>query len=161
MEDINENPSESKKVNFIKVDVDFFGKDLRIDTYAKRALNWAKNNLVNDVGVECKCLGKKVYFSTNKINHTIGHKRNRRPQDYTHEIIAVISVLSELITDQNTEFRYSQDDKNDRVNILKIHKLKGKIEINNTIKEIEIIIRETYLNKDEIKLIFYNHAFIL
>ena len=86
------------------VDIDFFGKGLTIDAYAEAVLTWSNKNLVGQ-SIYCNALRNYVNISKNKLKHTVNHKKHQRPEDYNHEILAVVSVLKELL--QTADHRYS------------------------------------------------------
>jgi hypothetical protein len=142
--------------NVVQVDVDFFGKDLSVDDFAKEARIWAKENLGKIEPLSCPCINKDIHFSNKGIRHTIEHKKHNKADSYEKEIISVLSVMPELLN--NCEHRYTTQDNKGRDNILSIIKLVGKVKILGKEKKVEIILREVP-HEESTKIIFYNHTF--
>ena len=142
------------------VEIDFFGANLSIDIYANNAFEWAKINLVSQKQFFCPCLNADVQVSNKGIKHTIYQKKWDQQGNYNQEIISLISVLPELLN--QAEVRYSAPDRYGSENIKYIKMLKASVNINGGIKEVELLIKEVYVNKQEETTchIFYNHIFV-
>lgn len=148
----------SDEIVKIPVNIDFFGKGSNLDNLAYKALQWAKKN-VSNIPIVCQAVNKReVHFSNNKIRHSIENVRNNHSSEFTKEFIALIQVLPELI--KTAEYRYGEEDKDGRDEILKVIMLKGQVIINGKEKAVEIILRDTVIiGEDENRLIFYQHSF--
>jgi hypothetical protein len=141
------------------VDVSVFGLGLSIDQYAQNALNWAKREIVPRGPLFCPCLNREIHFSNKKVRHTIMHKKSDQRGNYNVDNISVLSEIEQLI--QNATLRYTTSDAKERENVLSIIKLLSKVQLNDTIRDVEILIQEIYHeNEGETRLHFYNHVLL-
>lgn len=143
----------------LDVDVNFFGKDLDINSYAECAFNWAKQNITGTFF--CPCLNASVQISNKGIKHTIMHKRFDQQNNYNHETISLISVLHEMIAFSELHYTNSHKDGNEDFKSVKF--LKAFVKINGEQRIVQLLIKEVYVgnkNDDITNLVFYNHVFI-
>lgn len=141
----------------IEVNANFFGKDISIDEYSRNALEWGKIELVPIGEIYCQCINRNISISTKNLRHTIYHKKSVQKENFTIEIVAVISKLKELI--ENATHRYSGPDKYGAQNVLAIHSLKSHIKIDGINRDVELTIKEI-VEGDSTRCLFYNHIFI-
>lgn len=138
------------------VDITVFGDSSNIDSYAKTAYEWAKRELIPNSPIHCPCLNKYVYFSNKKVRHTIMHKKFDQKANFDEETIAAISEFEGIL--QNASHRYTTDDRKGREEHVAIHMVIGKVNINDEIRNVEILIQEIYhAEHQETRLHFYNH----
>lgn len=141
------------------VDVTVFGLGVSIDQYAQNALNWAKLEIVPRSPFFCPCLNGEIHFSNKKVRHTIMHKKSVQQGNFNMDNISVLSEIEQLI--QNATHRYSVADAKERENVVSIIKLLSKVQLNDTIREVEILIQEIYHESEgETRFHFYNHVLL-
>ncbi len=136
-----------------------FGVGLSIDEYAGVALDWAKIHITKTGIYHCPCLNAEIHISNNGIRHTISQKKYDQQGNYNHETISVINILIPLLT--NAELRYSAPDKYGSDNVKCIKFLKSKVLIDGKPKEVELLVKEIYIDLETTKFVFYNHIFII
>lgn len=149
----------SVKQSISIVDVTCFGNDANINEYANNAIEWIKRELVPRSPVFCPCLNDFIHLSNNKVIHTIRHKEHNQQGNFNHDTIAVLSELESIIN--NSEVRYITQDQKRRQYVTAIVKLRGKVILNDKIREIELLIQQIYDPQlGENKYHFYNHVLL-
>jgi hypothetical protein len=149
----------SAKATIPIVDVTCFGRNISIEEYAKNALEWAKKELVPKGSIYCPCLGGDVYFSNKKVQHTIMHKKFNQQSSFNIDNISIISEIEQILN--NAILRYATLDNKGRDNIIRIYKLLGEVNLNEVVRDVELLIQEIYHpDINENRFHFYNHILL-
>lgn len=142
----------------IIVSRDVFGDGLSIDEYSNAAFEWAKIHITKTGIYLCPCLNAEIHISNKNIRHTIFQKKYDQQENYNHETISIINILIQIIT--NAELRYTGQDKYGSANVKCIKMLKAKVIIDGKPKEVELLIKEVFIDLESTKFVFYNHVLI-
>jgi len=145
----------SNAIKYIILNPDFFGENLSLEAYSKKAFEWSEKNILNTESIWSPALNSEILFSKNGLRHTIKQKRYSSKNDYTHETISVISIFHTLI--DKAEISHKGPDRYGSVNICSIIKLQSKFLSGDKIKEVEFLLKEIY-TPGGTEIIFYNHA---
>ncbi len=142
------------------VDINCFGTNISIDSFAYNAIAWAKKNLTPQQKFFCPCIGADIQVSNKGIYHTVYQKKRDQKNNYNHETIALVSLLKELI--MISELRYNGQDRYGSENVKFIKMIKSPVLVNGVVRNVELLVKEMWVDrKKDISIhVFYNHVFI-